>query len=108
MGHRRLPSPNSLRAELKNENLPPGSHEPSVVQFGCERCPNGHCFVTGWLSVTKLVEMMDGEPNVPRGFVAENFSLIGKANACPIDECQHEDTLKTVVMRSQPFPDISD
>jgi len=105
MGRMRLPSPNSLRAELR-EGLPPGSHEPSVVQFGCEGCPNGKRLVTGWLAVSRLVKMMDEEPHVPRAFVAENFSSVGKADACPIDECLHEATLKTVIMRSQPFPDI--
>lgn len=62
--------------------------------------------MAGWLSVARLFEIMDGEVNVPRAFVAENSSLIGKADACPIDKCQHEEELKTVIQRSRPFPDI--
>jgi hypothetical protein len=107
----RLPSPDSLRAELR-EGLPPGNCESSVVQFGCEGCPGGHRFVAGWLSVAKLFEMTDAEVGIPRAFVTDRFSLIGKAKACPVNEttgepdCQHEDTVKTVISRSQPFPEI--
>jgi len=104
------PNPESLRAELRNENLPPGSFEPSVVQFGCDGCPNGHRFVASWLPATHLVEMVDREEGVPRAFVAGNLSAIGGAKTCPTDDttgeafCQHSDTLRTVIARSQPFP----
>lgn len=105
---KKLPSPNSLRSELKNENLPPGSHDPSVVQFGCDGCKYGHRFVAGWLPVSRLIEMSDRQTGVPRAFVSENFSSVGKADVCPVNECLHEEELKTVVQRSYPFPDIDD
>lgn len=106
-----LPSPNLLRQELE-QKLAPGSHDPSVVQFGCEGCPTVHRFVASWLSVTKLVIMMDSEVDVPRCFVSGGFEAMGKAQACETDPeteepiCQHENALRTVISRVQPFPDL--
>ena len=107
-----LASPESLRSELsKDTNLSQGTHETSVLHFGCEGCPNGHRIVAPWLSTTKLITIMNNETNLPRGFVQGNMSGVGKAQGCPVGEngepnCQHEDNLKTVIQRTNPFPDI--
>jgi len=108
----RLPSAESLRGELLAGNTPPGTYDPSVVQFGCEGCEFGHRFVTRWLSIAQLLAMMNSEQDIPRGFVLGNYSSIGKAKACANDEntkepiCEHSEALKTVISRTQPFPEI--
>lgn len=105
------PSLESLRAELQ-EGPVPGTHEPSVVQFGCEGCQNAHRFVAGWLSSTRLIDMMDSESDLPRAFVIGNLAGVGKASPCEIDseadefECPRGESLRTVISRVNPFPEI--
>lgn len=103
-------TPEVLRAEVAAAPVP-GTEEPSALQFGCEGCPSGRRLVAGWLPVTRLIEMMNTEEDIPRGFVSGCFASIGKARTCPVNEetnepdCQYQEELKTIFSRINPFPE---
>ena len=110
-----LPSPAVLQSKLREHPPAPGQEESSIVQIGCEGCLNAAGpFASGWLSIHKLVEIMDAAEGIPRCFVSGNFSSMGKAQPCPISEetgqpdCQHErEELRTIaqIVAANPGPD---
>lgn len=104
----RLPSTQELRTELIVDTEP--LQETSVVQFGCEDCPNQQRLVSDWLSVTQIIGVMDSATDVPRAFVSGNFFGAGKATPCELDpetnapQCAHKQTLKNIPTLFQAQP----
>lgn len=96
------PFPDILRPELA-ERVAPGLHEPSVIQFGCLDCPNGHRLIGAWLPLSRLIEMVDSVPDTPAAFVYDKFESMSQAKPCPVDDntqqpvCEHADALQNIL-----------